>query len=108
MEGTSRPAMACLDTREIREAAAGEIEDPAVHAHLKTCKTCRREVQELSAALGRSTWSGGSSYRRSVLTRPGFWLFLIAMPLLGYAVVVLLRQQKPPREEPATVSEPQP
>ena len=98
--------MACLDTREIREAAAGDPEDPAVRTHLTKCKRCRREVRELRAALGGSTWSGGSTYRRSVLARPGFWLFLITLPLVAYAVVTFMRQ--PPRQqEPPIASEPE-
>jgi hypothetical protein len=106
MDGTARPAMACLDTREIREAAAGEPEDPAVSLHLTKCKRCRREVRELRAALGGSTWSGGSTYRRSVLARPGFWLFLITLPLVVYAVVMFMRQ-KPRQEEPPSALEQQ-
>jgi hypothetical protein len=108
MEGTARPALACLDTREIREAAAGEPEDPAVRAHLGKCKRCRREVRELRAALGGSTWSGGSTYRRSALSRPGFWLFMITLPLSVYAVVVLLRQKPRQVEAPIAASEPPP
>ena len=101
MDGTSRPALACLDTPEIREAAAGDTEDPAIREHLARCKRCRRDVRELRAALGAPpTWSGGLSYRRSLLARPGFWLLLIVLGLLAYGLKVLMRDRAAPEPEP--------
>jgi hypothetical protein len=108
MDGTSRPALACLDTPEIRAAAAGDTEDPAIQEHLARCKRCRRDVQELRRALGAPpTWSGGASYRRSLLARPGFWLLLIVLALLAFGLKVLMRDRGTPQPEPPAASEPE-
>ena len=108
MDATSRPAWGCLDAREMREAAAGRAEDPAIRAHLASCGQCRQAVHELQAAFGRPMRTRGrvtAGYRRS---RSGFWLLLLVLALGALAVAVFLRKKTPPAEKQATATESEP
>lgn len=109
MQGTSRPAWGCLDARELRDAAAGHTDHPAIREHLATCGRCRQEVNELRAAFGRSARSGRTasrSYRRPLLKRPAFWLLLLVLGALGYGLHTWKKHK--PQPEPAQVAAPEP
>jgi hypothetical protein len=108
MDATSRPAWGCLDAREMREAAAGRAEDPAIRAHLASCGQCRQAVHELQGAFGRPMRTRGrvtAGYRRS---RSGLWLLLLVLALGALAVAVFLRKKTPPAEKQATATESEP
>jgi hypothetical protein len=104
MAPDTRPAWGCLDSEEIRAAAAGQPVDAGVREHLARCADCRRAVQDLRRELRHPGARSGPRYRRSMLARPAFWLVLLVLGLGAVGVVMFLRQRD--KTPPPVTAEP--
>jgi hypothetical protein len=95
-----RPVWGCLDGREIRAAATGRSQDPAIEEHLSDCQECRRAVEDLARELRRAP---GRFERRggAAATQSRRWLMLACLALVGGGIWMLVRR---PLQEPAALT----
>jgi hypothetical protein len=95
-----RPVWGCLDGREIRAAATGRLQDPAIEEHLSDCQECRRAVDDLAQEVRRAP-GGLERGGRAGATQSRRWLMLTFLALVGGGIWMLVRR---PPQEPAALT----